>query len=395
MDIANRFKASLRLTLPIILFLAVLVAAYPPKASQEEPYRSTSARPDGTKAIRTLLEQKGHHVQTWPYSWRRLTSMKGDSLIVIEPQSPDKDETDALRAWVEAGGRLVLFDSDPGRYPWLPVVSADSSEQKRGVIRLMPGAQTYGIGGGQPVQDGQTFEGEVAANVRIGQAANVTPLLGDERGTVAADIRLGQGTVTLVLEPGWLTNRHILQQDHFVMVWPLVRSIQGAIRIDEYHHGIRKNPGMLAVYPHPLLAAFAQIALAVALWLWLRGKRFGPAHVPREWVVRRGDETLLAVASWYERRKCRREALHFHESYLRQQLLERWGVPLSAADAELLHAAGGRWDEGAVRQLERLLLRFSEVRAEAASPAHTYSARQFAQDAELAMSLIRRLDKEC
>ena len=151
-------------------------------------------------------------------------------------------------------------------------------------------------------------------------------LLYDDQGILAGRIQMGKGSMTLFLVPDWMTNAQIQKWSHFEAIWPYIQGDWSVVWVDEYHHGLQEKPGLLAIYPGWLVASCIQLAAALLLLVWWQGKRFGPVYTLREWTVRRGDETLLAIARWYEQRGLARDALLHREAYLRQLIHDRWGV---------------------------------------------------------------------
>jgi hypothetical protein len=196
---------------------------------------------------------------------------------------------------------------------------------------------------------------------------------------------MGAGHLTMVLTPEWLTNERILAHSHFELVWPLFAHPWSTVWLDETHHGYGTTPGLPAVYPAWIKLAALQLGLALLAWLWLRGKRFGPVYTPRAWTVRRGDETLLAVAGWYERLGFSREALSHQQLHLRQLLFERWGLSPSATAQQAANAARGRWPEAQAARLARLL---------EAPPALPVGVKLFVQRTREMGEMIAYLEKE-
>lgn len=393
----GKHKQGLWLAVCILLFFIVMLLLFQRPEPPKPAYVSTSAQPDGTKGLSLLLKEKGHRVSLWQQTWRRLPIPAPEQrLLVVEPGESEPAEQEALMHWIESGGSLVLFDSDPSEFSDMLALDRKRSQgtQAEGVasVQADKAAEAYGF------HAGETYRASVSSQVRLRTGDAVTALLSDRDGVLAAEISLGSGKITVFLTPEWLTNGTVLQHDHFNLIWPLLRdagTAPGTLLVDEYHHGYRKQPGMFAVYPAWLLLCFIQLGAAVLLWLWLRGKRFGPVYLPREWVVRRGDETLLAVAGWYERRGCRMEALRIQERYFRRLLQDRWGLHATASEEVVAQAAGVRWNEADVEQLRMLLRRFEWIHSvEASGRQGLYTAKAFVQDTDLAQHIVSRLEKE-
>ncbi|SDD40327.1 protein of unknown function [Paenibacillus sp. UNCCL117] len=375
----KRNKRQLALLLSIIAFLSVGYFLVRPKLPDYTPYVSSSPAADGTKGLYTLLEEKGEPVGAWRKPWRSLPDTQGHTLVVIQPSFlTEQDRTAALR-WVERGNDLLLFHSSPP--PWAPFefLEANSAVADEPAV---------------PIADLQrperaSWTAAVRSGMRIEAGEGIEPLLQDKQGFIAARSSHGSGTVTMLLVPEWLENGSLLSQSHFELLWPYLPRDREAIWFDEYHHGLQDKPGLLAVYPGWLLAVLAQLAAAALLWLWLKAVRFGPAYTPRAWTVRRGDETLLAAAGWYERQELARDALMHQEAYIRSLLREKWGVRTDATDSQALGAAKLHGNKEDAELLAGLLAAFHSARSSA-----VYRSKQLVQDSRRADELIRRLERK-
>lgn len=96
---------------------------------------------------------------------------------------------------------------------------------------------------------------------------------------------------------------------------------------DEYLHGSQSGTGKLMVYPKWFLLMIFQGSLIVILWLWYKGKRFGPIFFPREETVRFSDEGIQALSAWYLRGSRYHDSIVIQADYVRSILQDRWGIP--------------------------------------------------------------------
>ncbi len=369
------YKRQLALLLSVLAFLILGYLLVKPGLPDYPAYLSGSPAANGTKGLYVLLKERGEPVKAWRKPWSSLPETQGHSLVVIQPLSlTDKDRENALR-WVERGNDLLLFHSSPPE--WTPFAYSKLEKVNTEAVPITDLLQP----------EAPTRTGSIAASVRIQEASGVEPLLRDEEGVVAARSQHGQGTVTLVLMPQWTRNDTVLANAHFELLWPYLPQDRQAVWFDDYHHGVQDKPGLLAIYPAWLLAVIAQAAAAAALWLWLKAVRFGPAYTPRSWTVRRGDETLLAAAGWYDRRGLAREALSHQEAYVRSLLREKWGVRTDATDGQILAAARLHGDKADAEWLAGLLASFRKARESS-----VYTSKQLEQDSRAADELIRKLE---
>ncbi|MEX1030100.1 MAG: DUF4350 domain-containing protein [Paenibacillaceae bacterium] len=342
-------KLHFGLVLTIICFLLIGYWIVKPDLERYPAYLSFSPDVDGTKAWRQLLEQRQSQVREWKLTWRDLPQHENQLLVVIEPIGVTDDERAELRSWLTQGNDLILFHHAPIGWDEFSLVEqeeANSNSNSNSVHTIYTGGSIEGEGLSALV---------VTSNRLADSTEQQDVLFTDSEGILGSRVAVGAGSLTVVLAPDWLTNDAILEHSHFELVWPLFHKRWDAVWIDETHHGYQQKPGLLAVYPAWLVIACIQLSAALLFWLWLRGKRFGPVYTPRAWTVRRGDETLQAVAGWYERLGLRGEALIHQQQLLRQLLYEHWGLSPSASTAQAAALARGRWPEAQVARLVRLL----------------------------------------
>ncbi|WP_372812907.1 DUF4350 domain-containing protein [Paenibacillus sp.] len=373
----KRNKTPIALVLSVAAFLGIGWLLVRPDLPDLPAYVSVSADRDGTKALYTLLEEKNVPVKRWQKPWRFLPKASGQTLVLLQPYSLTEREREEIVGWVERGNELLVFDSSPEGWTTFPAAALD--EPDPGVVPVTDLRR--------PAETG--FTGRVASAYRLDASSGMEPVLRDARGVIGGHLAVGEGSLSLFVVPEWTMNEHVLEHSHFELLWPYLNRPSGALWVDEYHHGLQDKPGLLAVYPDWLLAVLLQLLLAVLLWLWRKAVRFGPAFTPRAWTVRRGDETLLAAAGWYERGRLTREALAHQERYVRSRLRARFGVRTDASDAQVLAAAKRHWDKAAVDRLAALLACWR-----AAEEAVSYTPKQLEMDSRKADEVIRNLEKE-
>jgi hypothetical protein len=332
----------------ILLFFGLGYLIVKPKAANYPPYLSSSPALDGTKAVSLLLEEKGRQVREWRRPVRFLPGKENQALLLIQPHSVEEGEKKHILEWVSRGNDLLLFDENPGNWEIFKI------EKKQ---EYQPGLKTLISKKGL---QNEPLTGMVNTSNRLSGINDADVLLSDDLGVIAAQTSSGRGTVTIFLTPQWLTNNEILNLSHFTIVWPSLQKEWDTIWFDEYHHGLRSQPPLLAVYPGWLIMALVQLTAALLLWIWWKGKRFGPVYTPREWVVRRGDETLLAAASWYEGQKLSRAAMRHQISYLRHLVVERWCLQANASDQDLVRKARALWGDEQAEDLDQLFLRLAK-----------------------------------
>lgn len=395
-------KLHVGLALSIVLFLVLGFWLVKPKLPDLPANLSFSADVDGTKAWKELLATKQSAVKEWRLDWKHLPSGTSMLLVAIQPSAVTKTDREHLLKWVQAGNDAIIMDRDPqGWASWGTVQvdvaknrqdtqdetdTQDKTDTQNNQTKQDTKASTIRVSAGYASAEG-TLTGKVDTTYRIQPGGTGRVLFEDERGVLASRVQEGAGSITMVLTPTWLQNGTIDEASHFELIWPLFAKSWDAVWVDETHHGYGTKPGLLAVYPAWLVLASVQLGLALLLWLWLRGKRFGPVHTPRAWTVRRGDEGVHAVAAWYERLGYRREALAQQQLFLRQLLYQRWGLSPSASALQAAEAARGRMSEAQAAQLVRLL-------AEPPAESGGVSTTAFVQRTREMGEMIAYLEKE-
>ncbi|MFD0698260.1 DUF4350 domain-containing protein [Paenibacillus sp. GCM10027628] len=345
----NKLHAGLALS--IMLFLLLGYWTVKPAVTDQPPFLSFSADVDGTKAWREWLSKKQQKVKEWRLGWAYLPNQTSMLLVAIQPSVVTMPDREKLLSWVRQGNDMILFDQHPdGWQEWAidPVKDDPKDKERVTTAKTITASPGY-------IQTEGSLTGKVDTLYRLKPNGQGQDLFSDEQGVLARRVAVGAGSITVVLTPNWMMNGTIVKESHFELIWPLFAKSWNAVWVDETHHGFGTKPGLLAVYPAWLVLASTQLGLALLLWLWLRGKRFGPVHTPRAWTVRRGDETLQAVAAWYERLGYRDEALAHQQQLLRQLLAQRWGLSPSASTEQAAEAARGRWPEAQAALLARLL----------------------------------------
>lgn len=368
------YRVALVVALLLLLLIGVFVVK--PGAPTYPPYVSASAQADGSKAVVLLMQEKDMRVREWRQPMKFLPPQEGQVLISLQPNGLGESEREELLDWVAAGNDLILFDDDP----------QDWEEASFYVHELEKGNEQRKIQGTHLAHDAV---GVASTRARLEADPDMETLLYDEAGILAGRTLVGDGSVTLFLVPEWMSNGQIAKHSHFEAVWPFLQENWSVVWMDEYHHGYREQPSIFALYPGWLIAGFAQLGLLLLIGIWWRGKRFGPIYTLREWTVRRGDETLLAVASWYERRRLALDALRHREAYLRQMLYERWGIQQRADLHEIVSMARSKWSIRDSEQMASVLHRLEQAKS-----GMKYTPKQLLADSLLLDEIIKRLEKE-
>lgn len=283
------------------------------KQPEEFPrYVSDSPSPTGVKAFYTYLKNNNDDVKRWSNSPERLpNSAENQMLIMVEPFSiPESKEIEAYEDFMEAGNTILLLQNNPkGMFDiTTEFVETDS-------YTLLD-------------QAGKKYQVEESTTVRLQTSDQDEILLSDDAGTIALKRVFGEGHLIVANSPDWITNGKILNEDHLPLVLSLINEGNAdTFLFDQYIHGGKNATSALKVYPRWFILFMLQGALLAILWLWYRGKRFGPIFIPREETVRFSDEGIRALAAWYLRGHRYHDSLVIQADYVKLLLQERWRIP--------------------------------------------------------------------
>jgi len=296
-------------------------------------YVTESPSPSGVKAFYTLLEKNFTPVETWKKSSQALPHLSSRQLmIMVAPSTPlNSNEIEQWTQWLEAGNQLWLLDRNPKGLFHLQtsLISQEISQVLTPITTVLGSEEWEG-----------TYQATLDTDARLIAESRDHVLLKDHYGVIALSRTYGQGELMVLLAPEWLTNGMILQQDHLKLVLPFIlRANPKVIWFNDFVHRNKSLPNVLGVYPEWFLVLLTQSLISFLLWLWYKGKRFGPVKTPREWVVRFGDERIRAIAAWYERGKFYKESLSIQDEFLRHAVQERWGIPSNMEGTELIETA--------------------------------------------------------
>ena len=94
----------------IIVTMLVILSLLTPKDESEGSPSSYSTKKRGGKAAYLLLKQSGYNIERWEDAPSELPVNPQNALLIIAgpTQYPDRDESNALRKFVSAGGTLLL-----------------------------------------------------------------------------------------------------------------------------------------------------------------------------------------------------------------------------------------------------------------------------------------------
>ncbi|HEY2420932.1 MAG TPA: DUF4350 domain-containing protein [Neobacillus sp.] len=310
------------LTILLLFFVLVNYSVFSQKPKNYPNYVSDSPSPTGVKAFYTYLN-KEMESKRWVAPPEMLAKGKENLLLVmVEPSFiPDQKEMNAYIHFMEAGNTVLLFQNNP-----------------KGMFDLKTEQIDVAATNAVKVHDQQhtTYKAEINSSFRLVKKKADEILFYDDAGTISLKRPIGKGQLIVTISPEWLTNDKLLNKDHLPLILTLFAEGKAKnAMFDEYVHGQQNASTTMNIYPKWFLLLLLQAIIITGLWLWYKGKRFGPIFVPREASVRFSDEGIRALTAWYIRGRRYHDSIFIQSDYVKHFLQERWGIPYNKEWKEL------------------------------------------------------------
>lgn len=323
------------LTVLLLLFILISFFIYSQKPKSYPSYVSDSPAPTGVKAFYTYVKNE-IEAKTWSYSPDLLPKEESNQLLVmIEPFfTPDQKETKAYIDFMEAGNTILLFKNNPkGMFEINTRPFEESPATSKDIMSVTN-------------QNHVSFKAEMNSFIRLYPTDKDQLLLNDAAGAVALKRTYGQGQLIVTIAPEWITNGNLLNHDHLPLILSLLDEAKPQnILFDEYLHTGKSTAGQLAVYPMWFLILLLQGTLIMILWLWNKGKRFGPIFTPREDTVRFSDEGIQAMTAWFIRGRRYQDSIRIQADYVKHLLQEHWRIPYSKEWRDSISLLEKKWKQ--------------------------------------------------
>ncbi len=290
---------------------------------------SYATAPDGLAAYADLLEARGHPVGRIRTSLDRAPLDPATTVVVADAPQVSDEEATALGWFVDAGGRLLVTgEGAPEVLRRLPIGGLTWSRQR--VDRATPMA---------PVPEVEGVVSVRAEGSGSWQDPGATlPVLGAESAVLTTLLSSGEGVVVALADTSPWQNRLLDEADNAAFALAAAGEAGRPVRFVEWHHGFGASEG-LAALPGRWRWALAGAALAALVWMWARGRRFGPPEeVERELSPPR-RAYVDAVAASLARTRAPGEAIRPLQEAVRQRLARRAGITADADDEALRRAA--------------------------------------------------------
>ncbi|MFN8492674.1 MAG: DUF4350 domain-containing protein [Caldilineaceae bacterium] len=339
----SRGKLQFSLSLLLLLLLVVFAALF---SGQKEarPYDLDSAGADGLRALRLWLGKMGYTVERT--GGQAFALPEQVALLFVYPNQEPYSESEAttLSKWVANGHTLVLIgpdSQDEALVNAFGVASQFDSQFTNTASQqqpLLPEANTTV----NTLSDLSTF-------LNVEQAPRAIPFLATRNKTVKIAVQqVGRGVVWHLSLDFLLTNEQLRDKNVAALMPALLRNVpdHGALLFDTYHlYGpdLNGNLGKQIttlqewLYRTPFGWAILFAFAAALLYLFLQGRRLGPA-LPTVTAARRREaaEYVMAMATLYRRAQQREAVAQHHKQRLKRGLGRSLHVNASLLDDEFV-----------------------------------------------------------
>jgi hypothetical protein len=283
---------------------------------------------DGAAAYAALLARAGHRVTRLRQVPSAGALEPTETLVLLEPPFVLQEDASALRAFVTAGGRLVV---DPGASSWLS--------------KLEPGAPVHadaGVATARPIAPAVEVAGvdrvEAAGEGSWSELHGALPVLGQSGRAFAAVENLGRGRVVLLADDSFLHNGYLSKADNARFALAAAGAADRPVAFLESYHGYGTGSGLSAIPDH-WVAAIAFAALAVLVFMLARVRRFGPPEPDARELAPPRAEYVEALGATVARTRDRTAALEALRAEVRRRVAVRAGLGAAASDDQIAAAA--------------------------------------------------------
>lgn len=307
------------------LVLSVLLSGGP--ATSDAPLDPRSDAPLGTSALVAVLERLGAEVDLST----GLPEATDDVALLFDDHL-DEEQTIAMRAWVRAGGRLVVTDSRSSLVP--AVVDQenliDPDTLASGFCTLVALDDVHAVAGGAAVSydtsgaDGSCF--------------------GTPDGAFVVQHSTGRGDIVGVGGAAFLTNDLLDEEDNAVLAAALLAPRAAAtVRVVDAPLPAGGGEKSLAdLIGGGVRRAGLQLATAFVLYAVWRAIRLGRPVQDQQTIEIAGSELVSATGRLLERGRSPGAAAEVLRGGLRRSLRSRLGVPTDAPTETLMQIVTAR-----------------------------------------------------
>jgi hypothetical protein len=345
-----------RVGLVVVLLLAIALGVFlTTRVQPSVPFDVDSASPDGWKAVRLLLEERGVEVDEVPaaaLSEGEFQLAEGDAVVMAVPSIATTDQVERLTRLAADGG-TVVFGEQPTR------LEGDSFSAAADAQFLDPRTLAD-----EPAFPAAVGVCDVDALSDLGpiDVAFAGPIVltgpgrscfGDGVSAFVLERDEGDGRVLTLASPLLWVNARLQPNkeeggDVLANGATAVRLLGDAGRVtfvDPVPTGDTVLTGTqdpLTLLPLPVKLALAQLLGAFVLYLWWRTRRLGPPVAEQLPVEIAGSELVAAVGDLLRRRGNPQRAAATVRDDTRRLLCQRLGLGPGAAPAALVEIVAAR-----------------------------------------------------
>ncbi len=334
----------MRLSRDVILVLAlfVLLAVFTiipamRRADMEQaqetfvPYSTHSARPNGTLALQTWLEQIGYRTQR----------IEGDTfkppdaarvLFIFPTQEPFADfEAQAVLRWVERGNTLIVAAR-----------SLTSTDKLLRALKAQVVPLTYVDRAA--LEQVLSSDPEVSVNTSSGlklDRSDYVEYLSSEQTPLLVAWAQGKGKVFLSSAPFMFTNDGLRDPADARLVRAMLSAAPhgSLVAFDEYHLGFSGKQQSMQdlLYNRPWGWAIIFSVIAIFAYLFVNGQRFGRVMpLPKEIARRSPAEYVQSMAQLFRRAGKRHMVLQHYHQQLKRSLGKPYRINANVPDDEFV-----------------------------------------------------------
>lgn len=339
-----------------LFYIAVLSAARVYYAPTAPPLSTYGTDPGGMAALYRYLAASG--VQVARLEQFDDLPQPGDSVIVESGallRRPTGERVRRLEDWVSSGGLLLLVSDTPNPF------------------HQMSGTQPYGAARetkviASPEQPTRKTRGVRTVSLAAGTALSPVPAdavvsMSTSEGPSLLSRRVGRGTVVVLADQHAFSNAGIRERDNLALALSMLLSGgRRTVHFDEYHHGYASSGGAWGALPPSVRISLAGLVLATAVFLYARGRRFGPPVAVVAEPPRSPLEYVESLAGLFERAGAIGPSAGILVKGFERELVRRFGAIARDRAAAREHFR----EQGLVRTAEALARAEAEVEDERA-----------------------------
>lgn len=320
-DIYQRIVAIVKRAAPLAL-LALMVTTFGIACDEAELGRNYpwSRSPSGSDALIELLRARGFEADYRTAALQDFApETRHGALVVVmlyEAEATDA-EWDAIRQWVEDGGRLVVAGADVPS--WLGVAKRRGALGQDDKRRWVADAFTSDF----------TVPYVVVPDYGVLEPSGGDVLLERDGEAYAVTYERGAGTVVVLADDSLFINASLPVADNAIFVEALLRDLGARVEFVDGWSGVGADDPFETIRRTHLTPAVVQLLLLIlVLYLW-RGVRFGTPRDPIPPSRRAFVQHAVAMGHQYGRARATGHAAAAYAGWVLERLRDRY--PIAAA----------------------------------------------------------------